>query len=95
MYALALSLEQYSGTIFRDVVHPLFHETIVNPKMRNLPMGQCKVDEALARAVPEIFGYLDSMAGVDFLVGKIMSIADIAVVSNLTTYQYIGFDRTQ
>lgn len=91
-YASALSLEQYSGTIFRDVVHPLFHETIVNPKMRNLPMDQGKVDEVLSRAVPEIFGYLDSIAGGEFLVGKVMSIADIAVASNLTSYQYIGFD---
>ena len=46
----------------------------------------------LAKAVPETFGYLDSIAGGDFLVGKVMSIADIAVASNLTTYQYIGFD---
>ena len=90
-YALALSLEQYAGTLFRDVVHPLFHETVVNPKIRNVPTDQGKVDEVLARAVPETFDYLDSIAGGDFLVGKIMSIADIAVASNLTTYQYIGF----
>ena len=91
-YALALSLEQYSGTLFRDVVHPLFHETVVNPKMHDVPTDQRKVDEVLARAVPETFGYLDSIAGRDFLIGKIMSIADIAVASNLITYQYIGFD---
>src|SRR5512134_1786645 len=30
-YASALSLEQYAGTLFRRVVHPLFHETVVNP----------------------------------------------------------------
>jgi glutathione S-transferase len=91
-YALALSLEQYSGTLFRDVVHPLFQETVVNPKMNNVPTDQVKVDEVLARAVPETFGYLDSIAGDDFLIGKMMSIADIAIASNLTTYQYIGFD---
>jgi glutathione S-transferase len=91
-YAMALSLEQYAGTLFRDVVHPLFHETVVHPKMRNIPTDQSKVDDVLAKAVPEIFGYLDGIAGADFLVGKAMSIADIAVVSSLTTYQYIGFD---
>lgn len=62
-YALALSLEQYSGALFRDVVHPLFHETVVNPKMHKVPTDQGKVDEVLARAVPETFGYLDSIAG--------------------------------
>lgn len=91
-YALALSLEQYAGTLFREVVHPLFHETVVHPKIRNVPTDQNKVDEVLAKAVPETFGYLDSIAGAEFLVGKILSIADIAVASNLTTYQYIGFD---
>ena len=91
-YAGALSLEQYAGTLFRDVVHPLFHQTVVHPKIRNVPTDQDKVDEVLAKAVPETFGYLDSIAGGDFLVGKVMSIADIAVASNLTTYQYIGFD---
>jgi glutathione S-transferase len=91
-YALALSLEQYAGTVFREVVHPLFHETVVQPRIRNVPTDQNKVDEVLAKAVPETFGYLDSIAGGEFLVGKILSIADIAVASNLTTYQYIGFD---
>lgn len=91
-YALALSLEQYSGTLFRDVVHPLFHETIVNPKMRNVPTDQGKVDRVLSSTVPEFFAYLDSVAGGEFLVGKFMSVADIAIASNLTTYQYIGFD---
>ena len=91
-YAMALSLEQYGGSLFRDVVHPLFHETIVHPKMRNIPTDRARVDDVLAKAVPETFGYLDSIAGEPFLVGKAMTIADIAVVSNLITYQYIGFD---
>ncbi len=91
-YARALSLEQYAGSLFREVVHPLFHETVVHPKIRNVPTDQGKVDTVLAKAVPENFGYLDSIADGDFLVGKVMSIADIAVASNLTTYQYIGFD---
>jgi glutathione S-transferase len=91
-YALALSLEQYAGTLFRDVVHPLFHEVFVNPKIRNAPTDQNKIDAVLTKAVPETFGYLDSVAGGDFLVGKVMSVADIAVASNLINYQYIGFD---
>ncbi len=89
---MALSLEQYAGTLFRDVVHPLFHETVVHPKMGNLPTDQGKVDEVLDRAVPETYAYLDGIAAEDFLAGKTMSIADIAVASNLTTYQYVGFD---
>ena len=91
-YALALSLEQYAGTLFRDVVHPLFHEVFVHPKVRGVATDQSRIDAVLANVVPEVFGYLDGVAGEAFLVGRAMSIADIAVVSNLITYQYIGFD---
>ena len=91
-YALALCLEQYAGALFREVVHPLFHETVVHPKMRGVATDQKRVDDVLNKAMPETFGYLDSVAGECFLAGKFMSIADIAVASNLTNYQYIGFD---
>jgi len=94
-YALALSLEQYAGTLFSNVVRPLFHEVFVHPKIHNVPTDQSKIDAVLAKAVPETFGYLDSVAGGDFLAGKAMSVADIAVASNLVTYQYIGFDLSR
>lgn len=91
-YAMALSLEQYAGTLFGEVVRPLFHETVVQPKMRNIPTDQVKIDAVLAQAVPAIFGFLERIAGSGFLVGEAMSIADVAVASNLTTYRYLGFD---
>ena len=91
-YAQALSLEQYAGTLFREAVHPLFHEVFVHPKVHNIPTDQDKVNTVLAKAVPDLFGYLDSLATEDYLVGSSFSIADISIVSNLVTYQYIGFD---
>jgi len=91
-YASALWLEQYAGTLFRDVVQPLFHETFVHPKIHNVPSDPSKIAAVLAKNVPEIFGYLDSISDGEFLVGKTLSIADIAVASNLITYQYLGFD---
>jgi len=91
-YATALSLEQYAGALFANVVHPLFFETFVNPKVRKIPTDQARVDAVLANAVPEMFGYLDSLATSDYLCGSELSIADVAVASNLTTFQYIGFD---
>ncbi len=91
-YAMALSLEQYAGALFSEVVRPLFHETVVQPNMHKTPADQTKIDTVLANAVPEMFGYLESITGNDFLIGQAMSIADIAVASNLTTYRYVGFD---
>jgi glutathione S-transferase len=39
-----------------------------------------------------MFGYLDRVLHDDYLVGGNATVADFAVVSNLITYQYIGFD---
>jgi glutathione S-transferase len=91
-YARALSLEQYAGTLFSEVVRPLFHEVFVHPKVRNIPADQAVIDGVLANAVPEIFGCLDGLCTGRYLAGDQISVADIAVASNLVTYQYIGFD---
>ena len=91
-YAQAVSLEQYAGKLFSDVVRPLFHEVFVHPKVQNVPTDPGKIEAVLAQAVPETFGHLDRVAGEIFFIGKTLSMADIAVASNLVTYQYIGFD---
>jgi glutathione S-transferase len=41
--------------------------------------------------VPEVFGYLNAVAGDRFLAGDALSVADLAVMSNLVNMQYIGF----
>ena len=91
-YAMALSFEQYAGALFRDVVHPLFQEAFVFPRIRQVATNQKRVDTVLNTAVPEMFGYLDNAISGEFLAGRHASVADFAVVSNLVTYQYIGFD---
>ena len=86
-YARTLALEQYAGTLFREVVHPLFHETFVHPKIRNIPTDSARVNDVLMYAVPEHFGYLDRLEW-----SHDLCVAQIAVASNLVTYRYIGFD---
>lgn len=89
-YARALALEQYAGTLFREVVHPLFHETFVHPQIRGVPTDPAAVERVLKEAVPEHFAYLDGLAW-----SEDISIADVAVASNLVTYQYIGFELSR
>ncbi|MEP7154489.1 MAG: glutathione S-transferase family protein [Betaproteobacteria bacterium] len=91
--AQVLWFEQYAGgTVFRNVVHPIFREVFVQPNVNKVPTDAAKVDAVLAGAAPEVFGYLESVAGDGFLVGPRMTMADVAVVSNLITFQYIGFE---
>jgi glutathione S-transferase len=91
-YATALSLEQYAGALFRDVVHPLFQETFVFPRIQQLATNQKRIDKVLTDTVPDMFGFLDGAIRGDYLVGNRATVADFAVVSNLITYRYIGFD---
>jgi glutathione S-transferase len=91
-YGRALWFDAYAGgTVFRHVVHPLFHQKIVAPNIREEPTDQAVVDNVLNHVQPKIFGYLEQQVGGKFLAGNAMSLADIAIVSNLITYQYIGF----
>ena len=91
-YGHALWLEQYAtGPLWREVVRPLFHEVFVHPKVKGIATDRGLVDDVLARVLPEVFGYLESVSGDDFLAGAALSVADLGVMSNLTTMQYAGF----
>jgi glutathione S-transferase len=87
----ALFLDAWAGTaLFGAVVRPLFHNQIVRPNINKLPADQSQIDAALRLAVPEAFTYLESLIRGSFLVGSAPSIADLAVVSNLIMFNYLG-----
>jgi glutathione S-transferase len=91
-YGRALWFDAYAGgTVFRHVVHPLFYQKVIAPNIRKEPTDQAVVDDVLDRVQPKIFGYLEQQIDGKFLAGNALSLADIAIASNLITYQYIGF----
>ena len=93
-FAAALSLEQYAGgKLFADIVQPLFHEVFVHPKVKGIATDAQRVDRILTGVLPEVFGHLNGVAkaGTAFLAGSTLSVADLAVASNLITLHYAGF----
>ena len=59
-YGRTLWFDAYAGgTIFRHVVHPLFHQTIVAPNIRKVPSDKAVIDNVLDKVQPKIFGYLE------------------------------------
>lgn len=91
-FGAALFLDAWAGSaLFRNVVHPIFHNQIVGPNIRNVPGDEAAIDAARSVAAPEAFGYLESLAPGDFLVGGKLTIADLAVVSNLILFHYLGY----
>lgn len=86
-----LFLDAWAGSaLFRDIMHPIFHNQVVNPGMRNLPPDQDALAAALGTAAPRAFGYLESLAPGDHLLGGGITLADLAVVSNLVQFHYLG-----
>ncbi|MEW6641722.1 MAG: glutathione S-transferase family protein [Pseudomonadota bacterium] len=79
------------GTIFRHAMHPLFYQTIVGPHIKKEPTDTAVVDGVVKDVLPKILGYLDSQIDGKFLVADMLTLADMAIVSNFILYQYLGF----
>lgn len=90
--ARALWFDAYAGgTVFRHVVHGLFGQRVIGPRLLNTPTDEAVVTTILETQAPKVFGYLESQAGDAFLAGDAPSLGDIAITSNLINYQYLGF----
>ena len=92
-YAEALWFEEYAdGTVFREVVHGLFFQKIIRPGMLGQETDQAAIDAILREALPRVFGYLEASLTTGFLAGGRFSIADIALISNLVNFRYLGHE---
>jgi glutathione S-transferase len=89
--ARVLWLDSYAGFVFRSFIHGLFFQKVIRPGILKETPDHAAVDTILATKRPKIFGYLESQAAGPFLVGSALTLADIAIVSNLINYQYLGF----
>jgi glutathione S-transferase len=91
-YGRVLWFDAYAGgTIFRQVVYPLFAQTIVNPNINKVPSDRDVIANVLNNVQPKILGYLDSQVDGKFLVGNTLTLADIAIASNFIVYRYMGY----
>jgi glutathione S-transferase len=90
-YARALFFDGYAGWMARSLIQGLVFQKVINPIMLKGTTDQSVVDHLLADVQPKIFGYLESQIDGKFLVGSALSLADIAVVSNLINYLYLDF----
>lgn len=92
-YAKALWFEELAdGTIFREVVHGLFFNKVIRPNILKQPTDHAAIDGILNDTMPRMFAYLERSIGGRYLAGDQFSIADIATVSNLINFHYLGYE---
>ena len=92
-YAKVIAMESYASEIlFGRVVRPLFHETFVHPQIEKRASDQKVITDVLNNQLPVVFGYLDRSIEGQYLFGSALSVADLAIVSNLMVFQYMGFE---
>jgi glutathione S-transferase len=89
-YSRTMFFEGYAGWMFRCLVQPLFFQQAMNPIIFKGKTDQDVVDGLLRDQRPKVFSYLESQMNGKFLVGASLSLADIAIVSNLINYHYLG-----
>ncbi len=91
-FAQALWFEEYAdGTVFRDVVHGLFFQKVIRPNILKQATDAAAVTAILDEALPRVFRYLDGALDSEYLVAGTFGIADIATVSNLINFRYLGY----
>ncbi len=91
-FVQALWLEEYAdGTIFREVVHGLFFQKIIRPNILKQATDTAAITAVLNDALPKVFGYLERTISGEYLVADRFGIADIATVSNLINFHYLGY----
>jgi glutathione S-transferase len=90
-HAHALFFEEYAdGTVFPELVRPLFFQKIIRPHILSEGTDVQVVEQVTREVIPKIFGYLELEVGREFLAGALFSVADIALMSNLINFHYLG-----
>lgn len=91
-FVQALWLEEYAdGTVFRDVIHGLFFQKVIRPNILKQSTDTAAIAAVLNDALPKVFGYLERTISGEYLVADRFGIADIATVSNLINFHYLGY----
>jgi glutathione S-transferase len=91
--ARALWLEEYADTRLIENCAGVFQERLLKPKLLKQPTDEARLANILDNALPECLTYLESVIPESgYLVGKKLSIADLAVTTCFIQAQYGDFD---
>ena len=91
-YVQALWFEEYAdGTIFREVIHGLFFNKVIRPKILNSRATRRRSTRSCRRPYRQCSAIWRSRSPGSISPATAFTIADIAVVSNLINFHYLGY----
>jgi len=91
-YAHALWLERYADTRLMEATGALYMQVVLGPKYFGKPIDEAKVAQVSNEVIPKELDYLESQMTDGWVAGDSLSIADIAIVSNLFNLVHAQFD---
>lgn len=92
--AKALWLERYCDTQLMEVTAALYFQKIIGPKFFQMETDQERVTELVSKLIPAELDYVESQATDGWFVGGQITIADIAIASNMFNLMHVDFDLT-
>jgi glutathione S-transferase len=89
-YARALWFEEYVDSQIAPDVIGLFHQKVLGPMLHKKEPDAAVVRRLLHEDLPPKLDYLEASLDGEYFAGGRVSVADITLVSDLTTFHYLG-----
>lgn len=93
-FAQALWLERYCDTQLMTVTSALYYQRVIGPKFFEHQADTDRVNELVDELLPKELDYIESQMTDNWLVGDSISIADVALASNLMNLMHADFSLT-
>lgn len=92
-FAQALWLEEYSDTVFSEVVSGLYFQRIIGPTFFEHTPDEERIEALVSELIPARLDYLeDKLAGNAFFIGNQFSVADLSLGSHILSLHHTNFN---
>lgn len=92
-YARALWLEEFADTKMMEATAGLYFQRVIGPKFVEHKIDNARVAELVTKLIPAVLDYAESqLSYADWFVDGVISVADIAIGTNLVNLHHANFD---
>jgi glutathione S-transferase len=90
-FARALFIEEYADTAVVQAAGTVFFQRIIGPRLMGQPTDTAAVEDALKNKLPPLLAWLEEQVkDREYVIGKSLTVADIAIVSPFINLKHAG-----